>query len=930
MAKKRARPNNGIQINISDRKARRQEQRKLKKKKPRLNDNDFDDWAKFREKEIQKDHVNKEEKSNHSVDKKLQSAKKRKARSHTSTKLKAKESLKTKKENIVDIYDMVDDQTAAEMRKDDEEIARLEEKLGLHNGEADKKKLNKEYAKLEGYGDDFGDFLDGLDDMLVNIAGGEGYDEDIADMEYDSDESDQAVARAKYLIRQEQLGHEGRKGSKTGEIDSSDSEGEEMIPMKGPAVDDSIDDDDSESLKESSDSDQYNSEELKGEGSEPSDGSDSKGDHKKEGSEEKSEPDHDEEDVYRPIGGQDLYGNVIGSDQNQSQKPTKYIPPHLRKLQTSEAATKSIQIRNNDDDVERQQELRVIQKLLNNNLNRLSENTLESVAKSITSIYKSSTYSSRDINEKYWKNMRTACVPSHMIMASLVPIYIACAAGVHYQAGDLAHLGGFVIENAVLDLWDEMKRRKDNKIKLSSSISNDVDTNDPLGSGKETVNLMLIICYLYNYNVVHCSLIYDIIRRFIENFTEIDVELLLLILSHCGSQLRSDDPGALKDIVNLVQDRSMEIMTMNKVNQNKEEHITASRAQFMISAIIDLKNNKRREADIVLAEKTSHYRRVIGRMKSALSPGTGRADSLRLSVQDIFDIEKKGRWWVVGGTWIGNQHRNVDLGDQSIKTSETMVSKSDEPQSTIVSDLKQMKLLKLAAKQRMNTDLRRSIFCIIMGSDDCQDALEKLVRSALLKGRSEREVVRVLVHCCSQEKVYNPYYAHLANRICDYQNKSKFTFQLCLWDSFKQFESMKPRKAANLAKLMAHLVMNFKLNLNVLRTIDISPQEMPESAIIFLTILFSNIFEAYDDATCIVDIFQRGDPSKEQLMKQATEAIDNDDAFISNERQTLKDNISIFLMHYLEKSPKAKNSQFRKNLKAAVKACEEDNLDYMM
>jgi hypothetical protein len=201
----------------------------------------------------------------------------------------------------------------------------------------------------------------------------------------------------------------------------------------------------------------------------------------------------------------------------------------------------------------------------------------------------------------------------------------------------------------------------------------------------------------------------------------------------------------------------------------------------------------------------------------------------------------------------------------------------------------------------------------------------------LLKGKSEREVIRVLVHCCSQEKVYNPYYAHLSNLICDYQNKCKFTFQLCLWDAFKQFEGMKARKAANLAKLLAHLLIQLKLNLNILKTIDISPDDMPESTIIFLTILFSNIFEACDDPSQVVGIFQRGEPTKAQLMKEANEAMENDDVFSGSARQALKDSLSIFMLHYLEKSPKnVKKSSFRMNLKAAIKACEEDNLDNMI
>lgn len=42
--------------------------------------------------------------------------------------------------------------------------------------------------------------------------------------------------------------------------------------------------------------------------------------------------------------------------------------------------------------------------------------------------------------------------------------------------------------------------------------------------------------------------------------------------------------------------------------------------------------------------------------------------------------------------------------------------------------LEAQKLVQLAAAQRMNTDLRRAIFCIIMSGEDYIDAFEKLLR----------------------------------------------------------------------------------------------------------------------------------------------------------------------------------------------------------
>lgn len=48
----------------------------------------------------------------------------------------------------------------------------------------------------------------------------------------------------------------------------------------------------------------------------------------------------------------------------------------------------------------------------------------------------------------------------------------------------------------------------------------------------------------------------------------------------------------------------------------------------------------------------------------------------------------------------------------------------------------------------MNTDLRRTIFCLLLGAEDYMDAFEKLMKLGL-KGNQDREIVYVLVHCAT-------------------------------------------------------------------------------------------------------------------------------------------------------------------------------------
>lgn len=50
------------------------------------------------------------------------------------------------------------------------------------------------------------------------------------------------------------------------------------------------------------------------------------------------------------------------------------------------------------------------------------------------------------------------------------------------------------------------------------------------------------------------------------------------------------------------------------------------------------------------------------------------------------------------------------------------------------------------------------------------DAFEKLQQLGL-RGQQQRETVHVLMACCLQEKIYNPYYAVLAQKLCDFDRK---------------------------------------------------------------------------------------------------------------------------------------------------------------
>lgn len=76
----------------------------------------------------------------------------------------------------------------------------------------------------------------------------------------------------------------------------------------------------------------------------------------------------------------------------------------------------------------------------------------------------------------------------------------------------------------------------------------------------------------------------------------------------------------------------------------------------------------------------------------------------------LLDPDKKGQWWLSGDA------------SCTVDSFQEVASKID------LEVLEAQKLLQLAAAQRMNTDARRAIFCVIMSGEDYLDAFEKILR----------------------------------------------------------------------------------------------------------------------------------------------------------------------------------------------------------
>lgn len=211
----------------------------------------------------------------------------------------------------------------------------------------------------------------------------------------------------------------------------------------------------------------------------------------------------------------------------------KYVPPSLRK-KLEESSGES-------------DEKRALRRQCHGLLNRLSEANIASIIGEFQQIF---LHNARQSVTSTITSILIEMTGQRAILHdNFVIVYGALVAALYKQVG--VDFGAYFIQTLVETFDSHFKDSE---------------------KGKECSNLMVLLSQLYSFQVVGCSLIYDFIRLFLSDITELNTELLLKLITskskafwyiyivdadNCldaGAQLRHDDPAALKDIIGLLQD----------------------------------------------------------------------------------------------------------------------------------------------------------------------------------------------------------------------------------------------------------------------------------------------------------------------------------------------------------------------------------------
>ncbi|KAG4076750.1 hypothetical protein HA402_002037 [Bradysia odoriphaga] len=478
---------------------------------------------------------------------------------------------------------------------------------------------------------------------------------------------------------------------------------------------------------------------------------------------------------------EDIYGRKRDKDgkviePETSAKDGKYIPPHVRARLAAEGG----------DDPKKLEKLNRLKKQLKGWLNRLSEANMYKIVGDIDNLYMQNPR--YDMNVTLTSLIFDSLVSNVLAPERMVLEHMLLIAALHGNVGSEvgAHFLQFTIE------------------KFNSMLANlhGYDVED-----KQLDNVIFIICHMYTFKLFHHGLIFEILQKLTSELCEKSVECVLLTLKSIGFALRKDDPMALKDLIATLQ---------TKTNEASDELKNNARLKYMLDVLLAVKNNnvnKIPQYDPSLAE---HLRKIL---KTLLVNGK-YVTSLNITLDDLLKADQRGKWWVVGSAWSGNVD---DIGvAKSVKTGKKEQMKFSE------------QMLELAKKQRMNTDDRRNVFCVLMTAEDYIEAFEKLHQLAI---KDHRVIVTVIIHCCLSEKIFNPYYAVLSQKFCDVDRKYQLAIQFAVWDRIKDINSHTNIQIKNLAQFLIYLIEHGGQPLSVLKVVEFAELDKPTLRLVRQTVL---------------------------------------------------------------------------------------------
>lgn len=188
-------------------------------------------------------------------------------------------------------------------------------------------------------------------------------------------------------------------------------------------------------------------------------------------------------------------------------------------------------------DAKRQEAIAMLRRQLKGQLNRLAEANMHKIAVEIEKLYMQNPRN--DMNTALVSLITDSLVSPTLAKERMVLEHVLLIAILHANIG--SEIGAFFLEQIVTQMHE---------------LLGQIDTLAV--EDKKLDNFIFILAHMNTYKILQHKMIFEILDKLTENFSEKAVECILLVLKSIGFTLRKDDPLALKDLIHKIQKRANE------------------------------------------------------------------------------------------------------------------------------------------------------------------------------------------------------------------------------------------------------------------------------------------------------------------------------------------------------------------------------------
>ncbi len=323
------------------------------------------------------------------------------------------------------------------------------------------------------------------------------------------------------------------------------------------------------------------------------------------------------------------------------------------------------------------------------------------------------------------------------------------------------------------------------------------------------------IVHLTHQNVVHELLLLQIMYLLIESPTNDSLELLVHTLKESGEYLSENSPKPLSIVFDklrlLLQSSTLELRT-----------------QYMIETLFEIRKTSFKDYPSIVNELD------LVEQEDQITHEINLDDSVEVKEElNIFKFDPHY-------THNNDAYEAIKLeilGEETSEEEQEENLEQEEPQSLDIIDKTGQELV----------NIRKSVYLTIkssLGYAECTHKLLKLNISQTYKS----ELPSMLVDCCSDEKVYNKFYAQVGTRLCQLNPYWATLFEKHFQHVYDIAETLEASPLRNCACFNAHLLCEKAISWSIFKIVYLSEKKTSSSTRVLLKFLLEAMHLTLKDA----------------------------------------------------------------------------------